>query len=331
MDIQTTMLTSLRTLAEQHTAETLGDRRDYLGASEIGYCPRKVILEKIHPGENDLATLLRFQRGHMAEDIIARAFTAAGYSNFEQQVEIALSGDLPLKAHIDFVFTSKVHKIKSILEIKSTCRIPDGPYSSWESQLYIQMSALAKQYPEYSIKGAVLTLDLAHGKVAFFNGYEHRETIFNGLLERAGTIWSHYQAMLRGNDLVQEGVELEMKTEVSPLCSFCDHIATCPRFEREDVPELAVTVEALQELQARDKNLQGEIKKLKKHLLAVVEQKGPIKSSGCFLRKATRSRKHLDMVRLEAFLAESGAVLDKYQEDRSFSFLEIRKAKAKAA
>ena len=331
MDIQTTLLTSLRKLAEQHTIETLGDRREYLGASDIGYCPRKVILEKIHPGEHDLATLLRFQRGHMAEDIIARAFTAAGYSNFEQQVEIVLPGDVPIKAHIDFVFTSRINKIKSILEIKSTSRIPDGPYSSWESQLYIQMGALARQYPEYSIKGAVLTLDLAHGEMAFFNGYEPRETIFNGLMERAGTIWSHYQAMLRGNDLVREGVELEMKTEVSPLCGFCDHIATCPRFETEDVPELENVVEALQELQAREKNMQGEIKKIKTHLLAVVEQKGPIKAGGCLLRKATRSRKYLDMDRLEAFLAESGAVIDEYQEDRPFSFLEIRKAKAKAA
>lgn len=321
MDIQTTMLTSLRKLAHQHTIETLGDRRDYLGASEVGYCPRKVILEKIHPGEHDLATLLRFQRGHMAEDIIARLFTAAGYSNFDRQVEIVLPGDVPLKAHIDFVFTSKTHKIKSILEIKSTSRIPDGPYSSWESQLYIQMGALAEQHPDYSIKGAVLTLDLAHGEVAFFNDYEPQETIFNGLMKRAEMIWSDYQAMLREE-------EIDPKTEVSPLCGFCDHIATCPRFETEDVPQLAGVVEALQELQARDKSLQGEIKKLKKHLLAVVEQKGPIKSGGCFLRKATRSRKHLDMDRLEAFLAESGTVIDEYQEDRSFSFLEIRKAKA---
>jgi CRISPR-associated exonuclease Cas4 len=239
-------------------------------------------------------------------------------------VEIVLPGDVPIKAHIDFVFTSRIHNIKSILEIKSTSRIPDGPYSSWESQLYIQMGALAKQYPGYSIKGAVLTLDLAHGEVAFFNGYEPQETIFQGLMERAGTIWSHYQAML-------QGMETEMKTEVGPLCGFCNHIATCPRFETEDVPELANVVEALQELQAREKNMQGEIKKLKKHLLAVVERKGPIKSGGCLLRKATRSRKYLDMDRLEAFLAESGAVLDEYQEDRSFSFLEIRKAKAKAA
>ncbi len=68
MDIQTTLLTSLRKLAHQHTEETLGDRRDYLGASDIGYCPRKVILERIHTSEHDLATLLRFQRGHMAEE-----------------------------------------------------------------------------------------------------------------------------------------------------------------------------------------------------------------------------------------------------------------------
>jgi CRISPR-associated exonuclease Cas4 len=50
MDIQTTLLTSLRKLAERHTRETLGNRREYLGASDIGYCPRKVILEKIHLG-----------------------------------------------------------------------------------------------------------------------------------------------------------------------------------------------------------------------------------------------------------------------------------------
>ena len=324
MDIQTTLLTSLRKLAQQHTTQTLGDRSEYLGASDIGYCPRKVILERIHPSEHDLATLLRFQRGHMAEDIIDMAFTAAGYTNFERQVEVAIDGDIPLKAHIDFVFTSNTHKIKSILEIKSTSRIPDGPYGSWESQLYIQMGALVNEHPDYIVKGAILTLDLAHGEVAFFNGYDPQEMIFKGLMKRAESIWSGYQAILRDE-------VIEPDTEVNPLCGFCDHITTCPRFETEEVPQLAGVVEALQELQVRDKNLQDEIKQLKKHLLAVVEQKGPIKSGGCFLKKATRSRKHLNMDRLEAFLAESGTVIDEYQESRSFSFLEIRKAKAKAA
>lgn len=321
MDMHTTLLTSLRKLARQHTAETLGDRSNYLGASDVGHCPRKVILGKIHPGEHDLTTLLRFQRGHMAEDILARAFTTAGYCNYEQQVELVLPGDVPLKAHVDFVFTSNIHNIKSVLEVKSTSRIPDGPYSSWESQLYIQMGLLARQYPDFSIKGAVLALDIANGEVAFFNGYVPNETIFTGLLQRAGAIWSDYQAMLQ-----QENCQPE--TEVSPLCGFCDHITTCPRFEAEDVPQLATAIELLQDLQAREKNLQGEIGKIKKHLLAVVDQKGPIASGGCLLKKATRSRKHLNKERLAAFLAESGSAIEEYQEDRSFSFLEIRKAKA---
>ncbi|MBU1420051.1 MAG: hypothetical protein KKI15_16320 [Proteobacteria bacterium] len=324
MDIQTTLLTSLRKLAQQHTEETLGDRRDYLGASDIGYCPRKVILERIHASDHDLATLLRFQRGHMAEDIIAMAFSAAGYTNFERQVEVVMPGDVPLKAHIDFVFTSETHKIKSVLEIKSTSRIPDGPYGSWESQLYIQMGALAHRYPGYSIKGAVLTLDLANGEVAFFNGYGPQTTIFNGLMERAGSIWSNYLAML-------DGEAVEPDTEVSPLCGFCNHLADCPRFEAEEVPQLATIVEALQNQQSKEKAMQGEIKQLKRQLLAVVEQKGPIKSGGCILRKASRSRKYLDIDRLEAFLIESGVAIDEYQENRSFSFLEIRKEKAKAA
>lgn len=324
MDIQTTLLTSLRKLARQHTEETLGDRSNYLGASDIGYCPRKVIMERIHPSDHDLATLLRFQRGHMAEDIIAKAFTAGGYTNFERQVEVTLPGVAPLKAHIDFVFTSEAHKFKSILEIKSTSAIPKDPYGSWESQLYLQMGALSRQHPDYTVKGAILALDLGEGQVEFFNGYDPQETIFQGLVKRAGTIWSDYQATLKGN-------EVELETEVSPLCGFCHHLTTCPRFEAEEVPQLAGVVEALQELQAREKIVQGEIKKLKQHFLAVVEQKGPIKSGGCFFRKATRNRKHIDMDRLEAFLAGSGGALDEYQEDRPFSFLEIKKVKAKAA
>jgi len=324
MDMQTTLLTSLRKLARQHTEDTLGDRRDYLGASDVGYCPRKVILEKIQPGEHDLATLLRFQRGHMAEDIIAMAFTAAGYTNFERQVEVVMEGDVPLKAHIDFVFTSTIHKIKSILEIKSTSNIPEGPYSSWESQLYIQMGALANQYPDYTIRGAVLALDLADGEVGFFNGYIPQKTIFHGLMERAGSIWSDYQALLQGE-------ERNLSTEVSPLCGFCSHLTTCPKFAAVEVPQLAGSVKSLQEMQAREKGVQAEIKHLKKQLLAVVEQKGPITSGGCLLKKATRTRKYLDTDRLQAFLAENGIPLGEYQEDRSFSFLEIRKKAAKAA
>jgi len=84
----------------------------------------------------------------------------------------------------------------------------------------------------------------------------------------------------------------------------------------------------LQEQQAKEKVVKGEIKLLKRNLLAVVEQKGPIKTGGCLLKKATRSRKYLDTDRLENFLTESGVAIEEYQKTNTFSFLEIRKAKA---
>ena len=324
MDIKNTLLTSLRQLAKQHTEETLGNRSDYLGASEIGYCPRKVILEKINPSEHDLTALLRFERGHMAEEIIAKVFTAAGFTNFEQQVEILVDGDVPIKAHIDFVFTSEIHRIKSVLEVKSTSNIPDNPYGSWESQLYLQMGALAEKFPDHKIRGAVIALDLANGEVEFYNGYNPQKIIFDGLKRKAEAIWSHYQAMRNGN-------EVELATEPDLLCGFCNHLTTCPRFEAEDVPHLASIVDELQELQQSEQQLKNKIAPCKEKIFAIVQQKGPIKSAGCILRKATRSRKHLIIDRLEPFLADHGSSIGEFQEDRPFSFLEIKKAKAAKA
>ena len=67
----TTLQAALQQLASQQTAATLGDRSTYLGASDIGACPRKTILGKLQPPEADLITLLRHRRGHMAEEIVA--------------------------------------------------------------------------------------------------------------------------------------------------------------------------------------------------------------------------------------------------------------------
>lgn len=321
MDIRDTLLTSLRKLAQQHTEETLGDRGSYLGASDIGSCPRKTILSKISPVEHDLATLLNFQRGHLTEDIVADAFTAAGYNNFKRQVEVVYDGNVPIKAHLDFVFFSKKAKTLSVLEVKSPGKTPDTPFSSWESQLYLQMGLLAENYPNYTVeKGAILCLNLACGEVAFFNGYTPEESIFNGLVDRARKLWSDYQGMVNGENI-------ELDTEVSPLCGYCNYISTCPRFEAEEVPELAGLVNELVDLQNKQKELGKEIDHHKKGLLTLVEQRGPIKTGGHFLRKVNRSRKVLYTDKLENFLSENGCSLKEFQIERSYSFLEVKAVK----
>lgn len=320
MDIRETFHNSLQLLSQQYTEETLGDRRGYLGASDVGYCPRKVILERIYPSKHDLATLLRFQRGHIAEDIVAAAFTTAGFSNFERQVEIDISTDkLPGLVHIDFVFTAHTKKIKSILEVKSG-KIPDQPYSSWESQLYLQMGALAEKYPDYTIKGAVLCLDLSAGDVAFFNGYTPQDTLYYGLVQRAESIWSDYQHTLQGE-------KIELKTEPGPLCGFCDHISSCPRFAADDIPEMDHYITEFQELREKEKKYKDKVATQKKILLTMVRGRGDFRAGGYLLKKATRTRNNLDMTSLEKFLSDHGSSISDFQEPHSFSFLDIKKVK----
>ena len=43
----------------------LGNRTEYVGASDVGQCPRKVVLSKTQPVPHDSQTLIRFERGNL--------------------------------------------------------------------------------------------------------------------------------------------------------------------------------------------------------------------------------------------------------------------------
>jgi len=310
-------LKSLTRLALEHTLKELGDRSKYLGASEIGQCPRKTILSKVAPSPADLETLLRFERGHMAEEIAAKALSAAGYT-FERQVEV-ICDDLPIRGHLDFVFTNEARKTKAVLEVKSPGHTPATPYGSWEEQLYLQMGLLARAYPEYRVeKGAILVLNLNDGEVELFNGYSHQEEVFAGLMEKARRIWDEYQSFLH------EGVELT--TEASPLCGYCEYFDDCPRFAAEEVPELDAAVQELLDLQEREKAIKKKIDLQKKKLFEIASRReAPFKAGGAVIRVASRSRKIVDLQAFKKFLEEQGRSPDEFQEERTYSFLEIKK------
>lgn len=193
-ELMTTLQAALQQMAGQQTLETLGDRATYLGASDIGSCPRKTILNKLNTPESDLVTLLRFRRGHMAEEIVASAFTVAGFTNFRRQIEVRHPGTVPVMAHLDFVFISEARKTMAVLEVKSPESIPEHPYGAWESQLYLQMGLLADSYPDYTVeKGAILAVNFGKEGMQLFNGYTPQTLIYEGLIDRATNIWNQYQ------------------------------------------------------------------------------------------------------------------------------------------
>lgn len=320
MDAVAIIHNSLRKLSSQQTTDTLGDRRNYLGASDIGHCPRKVILQRTDPREHDLASLLRFERGHMTEEIIAKVFCAAGYS-FERQVEapINLEG-VPFLAHIDFVFTSTTAKIKSILEVKSSA-VLEGPHGSWEAQLFTQMGAMEAQYPDYTIRGAILVVDLAEGAVAFYSGYSPNVIVFDGLKQKAARIWCAYQA-------AQHGEDIEWETEPSLLCGHCEYLFTCPRFAAKSVPDLIGFVEEMQAFKSEIKKLQQQMEPQKEHLLSIVQSIGDIQVGSYLLKKRTTTRQSLDQIRLAEFLSEHGLTVDDFRGTPSeSSWLEVKKQK----
>ena len=100
----------------------------------------------------------------------------------------------------------------------------------------------------------------------------------------------------------------------------------CPEFQAEEVRELTETVEILLELQRQHKGLEAELSVRKNNLLAIIDQRGPLKAFGHLLRKAVRTRKSLDTDQLDQFLQGYGHSLEEFQKSSSYAFLEVRKA-----
>ena len=208
----------------------------------------------------------------------------------------------------------------AVLEVKSPETIPEHPYGSWETQLYLQMGLLADSYPDYTVeKGAILAVNFGKQGMQLFNGYTPQTTIYEGLIDRATTIWNQYQHYTDG-DLTT------LAMEAGPLCGYCSFLMDCPKFEADEVQELTESVEILTGLQHQQRELETEISMRKGDLLAIVDKRGPLKAHGQLLRKAVRTRKVLDTERLGQFLEGYGQSLADFQKGSSYSFLEIKKA-----
>jgi len=175
----------LRNYLNQPKVE-LGNRTEYVGASDVGQCPRKVVLSKTQPVPYDLQTLIRFERGNLVERIVENALNHSGIQ-YDPQAEVVHPEFNHLKAHLDFMF-SRQNEI-AVLEAKSVSKIPDAPYPSWIQQIHFQMGLVALHNSSLPVRGAVLVIDLSSGDFQVFNDYSHNPTLFKGLVEKAEHIW----------------------------------------------------------------------------------------------------------------------------------------------
>lgn len=309
-DPATALLSSLAHGLQRHaeaaTAVTLGDRSRYIGLSDIGRgldCLRATVAGKLPaahapftPSDRaQAATLSRqltLQRGHCFESLVGQALAALRLNTLRQlEIDVVHQGT-PIKAHLDFVLVSDapVPTVR-ILECKSTKRLPETLYASYESQVYGQVGLLKAAwnspafhlrdpsgtvlhagltFPELcqaqfgitlptnsnqvDLEAWVLCLSMTDAKV--FGPYRPHQAMLSLCLKTAGTIWQQLQDCLTGKSAIDS---LPTAAGCHPLCAFCGWNTDCPKFDGPDQPGWEGDLQSLVSLKASRSTLEEAI------------------------------------------------------------------------
>ena len=296
----------------QRTLSSLGDRSQYIGMSDIGRaleCPRAAVGRKLFGNGNDLthqhdlplllARQLRLQRGHWFEAGIAQVFRQQSLPVIEQLEIATIHHGVPIRAHLDFVFTStEGQPTVRILELKSCENIPSTLYSSYETQVYGQVGLLHALWdqPAFGVHGEtdrngcsgftfpqicrekfgiempndpflvdieawVLCLSMSDAKA--FGPYLPDATMLALCLKTAEELWHNVGVSKEnGSDLD----DLPTAQGFHPLCSWCEFNADCPKFDGLDQPQWSDTLDLLKDLKARQGELDVEISEIEEGL-----------------------------------------------------------------
>lgn len=228
--------------------QNLGDRASYVGSSDISACLRKTYLDKVSEVEYDLATLIRFQRGHIAEGVVEAMLDGL---NPTCQLELNSSYEgVELKAHIDFTLETKDEIV--IVEAKSVSSQVSEPYLSWNLQVLYQIAMLAKNTSK-NIRAYVVAINVNTGWFKSFE-IEKNEALTKIAFDKAKSLVNALQ-----NKQEPDG-------EIQLYCASCPHKITCPLMLKgasELSGELLEVAKDLITLNAKKKELESELEEKK--------------------------------------------------------------------
>lgn len=227
----------------------LGDRKQYVGASDLAGCPRKAALNRIRGDkERTVAEQMVMAIGHAVEDIIARLFTAGGFSGFKREVEYVHPVYPFIRCHVDFLYETDT-EIR-IRELKSTKGNPEEPYGSWVNQLLVQMGLASIAAPEKIVTGSIMAVDRAKGHCLEYTGYTPNSGLTDYFIEKGRKIWDAMQGT---------GPVPNPEPGDGNLCGFCAHKHDCPA---HDTSKLQVVPAHEAQLVARYKSLSADKKEI---------------------------------------------------------------------
>ena len=302
----------------------LGDRRSYIGASEVGSCLRKVVASKLNPEPFDTPSMGRMLAGKAMENevvqLVRLALNGSLRNTGRNQMEV-VHPELPFHAHPDGKIVGE--NGDGILEVKTASTAlfkrysKDGLPQSYIDQVQAQLGLSGLGWGLVVLVSrenlaAVETFRIPYSPVSF----EH-------LVERART--------------ASEALKLNFLPSGEPergYCFNCPYAKDCPEYQAQrkalsdgevsdvarlelecELEELAGLESDLEPMQERVTELRN---RLKDHLLD--SGIGRVSLDGGTVQLITSSRTSLDG---KALQREAPEVYQRYLRTNSFSTLRV--------
>lgn len=248
----------------QESKESLGDRSKYIGASDVGGCPFKTIKEKLEKPEYGVEKHLVFQRGHIAEEIVAKMINGVPYKRqFELKGEI---DNFPLIAHLDFLIKGKTRSV--IVEAKTVKEQINEPYESWILQVQFQMGLLLNEIQDenHQIEAYIVAMDINEGWYKIFK-IDFNDDLFLMALNKANHL---VDCLTKGE---------KPKAIIQNYCSTCPFIKECPKqgcFATELPDNMKEDLKAIKAHKKQDKVIKQKEDALKEYLINTGLEKAKI-------------------------------------------------------
>jgi len=291
----------------QETANTLGDRSKYIGASDISGCLRKAFLTKQQDPKYDISQHIVFQRGHIAEQLVEKMLKGTPY---KAQVEVKGKADngFDIKAHIDFVVDFGKEVV--IVEVKTISTDIDEPYDSWVLQTQLQMSLL-KASSQSQIRSYIVAINLNSGF------YKTFEIDFNGSLSKIALEKANILANALKNNRCPDG-------EMQLYCSKCPFKSNCETISKGVEEQLPLDIKSLVNKLKSFQSIEKDMKRCKDELKSFLETTN-INVAKCDNTTVTLCQNSgsytIDLTRLKV---EEPSIYEKYRvQTKKYSYLRI--------
>lgn len=280
------------------------------------------------------------ERGHNQEGGLVAARRALGYTVIEQLEITVVHEGVTIKAHLDL--TCIGNNVIRIEESKSNKTIPETLYVQYEAQLHGQIGLLKRfmHEPVFSVPdglGGFIVKDVPFAAVVShftgqdnpvsqlpiegqvtsmsaeemepFGPYFPNDIMTNLVLEKAVAVNETANKVLAGEMTLEH---VEFVKGFFPLCDYCDHNGTCPKFRDVlFVPELEGMLVQYDEARKAEKLAKNDVDALKKQIVMAFndqdkDEDGFIITGSWRFKEGIQNRTRFDKSALPEHLKSAG-------------------------